>query len=59
MDALGGMIGQTLQHVGEPGSWINVVNPTGLDQRLHRRRAVTPGVGTRECPGLPADRDTA
>lgn len=39
VDALGGMILQASEDVGEPGVRIDVVDPGGVDQRIDRGSA--------------------
>jgi hypothetical protein len=41
----GGMIGNTRQHVGEPGSRIDIVEPCRGDERIHRRSPAAIGGG--------------
>jgi len=38
------------QHVGKPGLRINVVEPTGLDQRQHDCGTLTTAIGAGEQP---------
>jgi hypothetical protein len=42
------MICDARQHVGEVGFGIDAVEFCGSDQTVHRRGALTPGIGTRE-----------
>ena len=39
VDALGRMIWQPGEHVGEPGLWVYIVELRGRDQRVDERRA--------------------
>src|SRR5262245_25876289 len=50
------MILQAREDVGEPGLWIDIVEPGGVDQRVDRGGALSAGVGAREGPVL-ASRD--
>ena len=44
------MIVDAGEHVGEPGLRIDVVEPGGLDQRVHDGRALAAAVGAGEQP---------
>src|SRR3954454_7336681 len=49
-DPLGRMVGQSRQHVGEPGLRVDVVELAGLDQGVDRRRPLPAAVGAGEGP---------
>ena len=59
MDALGGMIRQPGQHVGEPGLRIDVVELGGCDQRIDGRRPSAAFVGASKGPILSPHGDGA
>lgn len=44
------MLRQSLEYVGQPGAWIDVIELAGLDQRVHRRGAMAAGSGPGEGP---------
>src|SRR5882757_4901437 len=50
------VIGDTGEHVGEPGLWIDVVELCGLNQREHDRGAFATSIGTGEQPCLATER---
>ena len=45
------------EHVGKPGLRIDVVEPRGLDQRVHHRGPLAAAIGAGEQPGLASERD--
>jgi hypothetical protein len=53
------VIRQAGEDVGEPGLRVDGVQLCGLDQRVHRRRALTTAVGAGEGPVVPAESDPA
>jgi hypothetical protein len=53
------MIGDTRQHVSQPGAGINVIEFGGGDQRVHGRRSFTATIRTGEEPGFPAKGNAA
>jgi hypothetical protein len=59
MDALGGMIRQAGQHVGEPGLWIDVVELGGGHQCVDGSRTTAAFVGAGEGPILAPHGDGA
>ena len=56
---LGRMVGDAGEHVGEPGLRVDIVEPSGLDQRVQDGGSVTTAVGAAEQPGFAAKRHTA
>ena len=52
------MIGDTIQHIGEPGAGINIVESRRDDERIHRGRPLTTAVTAGEQPALPAESHT-
>ena len=50
VDALGGMIRQAGQHVGEPSLWIDVVELGGGDEGVDHRRTSAALIGASEGP---------
>jgi hypothetical protein len=50
VDALGGMIRQASQHVGEPSLWIDVVELGGGDEGVDRSRTPAALIGASEGP---------
>ena len=50
VDALGGMIGQARQDVGQPSLWIDVAELCGFDQRIDGGGAAATLVGASERP---------
>ncbi len=59
VDALGRVIRQPRQDVGQPRLGIDVVELCGLDQRVDSGGAVAARVGATECPVAPSDGDAA
>ncbi len=57
VDALGGMIGQPSQHIGEPGLRIDIVELGGGDQRVDGCCAPAALVGAREGSVAAPNRD--
>ena len=55
IEALGRMLGDTGEHVGEPGLRIDAIHFRRDDQRVHEGGSVTATVGAGEQPGLPAE----
>lgn len=53
------MVGDTGQHVGEPGAGIDVVQLGGGDERIHRRGAFAAAIAAGEHPCLSAKRHAA
>ena len=49
------MIGDTIQHIGEPGAGIDIVESRRDDERIHRGRPFATAVTAREQPALPAE----
>ena len=47
------------EDVGEPGLWIDVVEPGSADQRVHERGTLAAAVGAGEQPCFSAERNTA
>ena len=58
-DALGGMIGDASEDIGEPGARIDSVELARLDQRVDGCRPHPAGIGATEGPVAPADGDAA
>jgi hypothetical protein len=50
------MIGDSREHVGEPGLRIDVVQFASDDQGIHHNSALAAAVGTGEEPGFSAER---
>ena len=59
MDSLGRMVGQSREHVCEPGVRINVVELAGLDQRIDSRGSASPFIGACKEPVLASDGNLA
>ena len=59
VEALGRMLGDASEHVGEPGLRIDVVHLRRDDQGVHEGGSVTAAVGAGEQPSLPAEGDAA
>ena len=59
VDALGRVIGQALQNIGQPRVWVDVIELRGLDQGVDRGRTPTPRVRARKDPILAPDGDAA
>jgi hypothetical protein len=57
VDALGGMIRQAGEHVGEPGLRIDIVEFGGCDQRVNGGGSASTFVGPRESPIAAPDRN--
>ncbi len=57
VEALGRMLGDAGEHVGEPGLGIDVVHLRRVDQGVHEGDSVTDAVGTGEQPSLPLPPD--
>src|ERR1700685_298791 len=53
------MIWESGEHVGEPGTGVDVVELGGLDQRVDGGGAPAAFIRSCECPIVTADRDTA
>ena len=53
------MIGDTIQHIGEPGAGIDIVESRRDDERIHRGRPLATAVTAGEQPALPAERHAA
>ena len=53
------MTRQAREDIGEPGTWIDVIELAGLDERLDGGGALTAAVGTGEGPVVPADGNAA
>jgi hypothetical protein len=51
------VIGDTREHVGEPGARIDVVQVRGGDQRIHRGRSLAAPIRTTEQPRLATEGD--
>ncbi len=49
------MIGNARQYVGEPGTWIDLVQLGGDDQGIYRRGSLAAAVRAREQPSLAAE----
>jgi hypothetical protein len=58
-DAFGRIVGQSCEHVGEPGLRIDAVELGGLDQRVDGGGALAALVGAGEGPVGASDRDAA
>jgi len=54
--AAGRVVGNALQHVGEPGLRINVVELCRLDERQHGGRSFATPFGTGKQPDLAPNR---
>ena len=52
-------LGDAGEDVGEPGLGVDIVEPGGADERVHRRRALSSAVGAGEQPGLASQTDAA
>ena len=59
MQATYGLVGDTLEDVGEPGLRVEIVEPGGADQRVHGRGPSAAPVRAAKQPGLSAQGDTA
>src|ERR1700728_4242476 len=59
MEPRGGMIGNTCQHVGEPGAWVNIVKFGRGDERIHGCCALTAAITSYEEPALSAESHAA
>lgn len=57
VDVPGRMVGQTAEHIGEPGLRIDAVELGGLDQRVEGGRAMAAGIRAGEGPVAAAYRD--
>jgi hypothetical protein len=55
VEALGGVVLQAGEDVGEPSVRIDVIDPGGVDQGVDRSRAATSFIGTRERPVVATD----
>ena len=53
------MIGDTIQHIGEPGAGIDIVESRRDDERIHRGCPLATAVTAGEQPALPAERHAA
>ena len=51
------MIGDTIQHIGEPGAGIDIVESRRDDERIHRGRPLSTAITAGEQPALPAERN--
>ena len=58
-EALGRVIVQARQHVGEPGLRVDVIELGSLDQRVNRGGASAARIGTGEGPVVAPDGDAA
>jgi hypothetical protein len=52
-----GVIVDAGEHVGEPSLRVDVVEPRGLDQRVHHGGALAAAIGAGEQPRLAAERN--
>ena len=50
---------RAVEHIGEPGLRIDIVQPRGLDQRVEDGGALTAAIGSAEQPGLATERHAA
>ena len=53
------MVIDASQDIGEPGTWVDIIEFGGGDQGVDRRSALAAAVGTGEQPGFSADGDAA
>ena len=53
------MLGNSSQHIGQPRLRIDIVEATGLDQRIDDGGALPAAIRAAEWPRLPAQRHTA
>ena len=53
------VIVDTGEHIGEPGLRIDVIEPGGLDQRIHHGRPLAAAIGAGEQPRLAPERNAA
>src|SRR3954453_22184090 len=53
------MVRQTAQDIGEPGARIDIIEPTGLDQGVHRGSPMAALVRAGKRPVLAPDRNAA
>ena len=44
------MIANSAEHIGEPGAWIDVVQPGGNHERVHGGSALSAAIGAGEQP---------
>jgi hypothetical protein len=49
------MIGNTRQHIGKPGTRVDIVEARRGNQRIHRRRSFAAAITAGEQPALPAE----
>ena len=59
IDPVDGVIGDARQHVGEPGSRIDIVELCGLNQRVHEGSPLAATLRAGEEPGASSQSDTA
>jgi hypothetical protein len=59
LDALGRMLRQSSEHVGEPGLWIDIAELGGGDERVEGSCPPAAFVGAGEGPVAASDRDGA
>jgi hypothetical protein len=53
------MVGDTIQHIGEPGAGIDTVQSRRDDERIHRGRPLATAITAGEQPALPAESHAA
>jgi hypothetical protein len=49
------MVGDAGQHIGEPGAWIDVVEPGSDNERIHRCCSLPASIRAGEEPGFSAE----